>query len=93
MKFEELNFKPQHIDLGGERAVIKFDNGYGASVITGGELSYTSHSRPYEIAVLKGDDLCYDTPITDDVLGYQSECSVQRVLNQIAELPPATNLK
>jgi len=93
MKFVELSFKEQNPDIGGFRAVIKFDNGYGASVITGGKLSYTNERSPYEIAVLKGDELCYDTIITRDVLAYQTEKDVARVLNEIAELPPVTNFK
>jgi hypothetical protein len=32
-------------------------------------------------------DLCYDTPITDDVLGHLSEEDVQRYLNIIELLP------
>lgn len=69
-RFEKLNF--DHITVrdlnGGKQAVIFFPNGYGASVI--------NHSFSYgtELAILKGDkekyDLCYDTPITDDVIGH-----------------------
>lgn len=91
MKFVELNFKEQHPDIGGLRAVIKFDNGYGASIVTGGKLSYTKPQCPYEIAVLKGDEICYDTIITRDVLAYQTAKGVARVLNDIASLEEETN--
>lgn len=53
-----------------------FENGYGISIITKSDFfgAYTDNERPYEISVLKGDEekwsLCYDTPITDDVIGY-----------------------
>ena len=86
MKISKLKFKPNPYN-GGKQARIHFENGYGASVVSGGSMAYTSERLPYEIAVLKGDDLCYDTPITNDVLPYQSAGSVERVLKQISELP------
>ena len=55
--------------MDGEQWKFKFDNGYGASVITGG-IAYCNEAQPYELAVLEYDELCYDTPITDDVIGY-----------------------
>lgn len=35
--------------------------------------TYGGNRDLWEIAVMKNDDLCYTTPITDDVLGYLSE--------------------
>lgn len=32
-------------------------------------------------------DLCYDTHITDDVIGYLSEDEAEKILNDIAALP------
>ena len=50
-----------------------FDNGYGVSVIRHSG-SYGNAAGLFELAVLKGTadkfELCYDTPITGDVLGY-----------------------
>jgi len=67
-----------------------FDNGYGISVIQGG-LAHTSGPDEYEAAVLIGNEkrykLCYDTPITEDVLGYLSRQEVHEVENQIKALP------
>tara|TARA_E500000318_G_C3484059_1_gene181617 strand:+ start:213 stop:470 length:258 start_codon:yes stop_codon:yes gene_type:complete len=80
MKIKELKFK-KHFN-GGKRATIHFANGYGASVITGG-ISYTNEKQPYEIAILKGDELCYDTPLTSDVIGWQTEKEADGVLNKI----------
>lgn len=65
-----------------------FDNGYGASVICS-EHSYGGSSGLFEVAVLKGDDICYDTPITNDVLGYLDHEGVLRTLEQIKALPAA----
>lgn len=43
-----------------------FENSYGASVIQGG-IAYTN-SDEWELAVLRCGSLCYDTPITNDVI-------------------------
>jgi hypothetical protein len=71
------------------QAQIFFKNGYGASVICT-PYSYGGTKGLYEVAVLKGgkDEACltYDTPITDDVLGYLSEQEVEKVLNEIQKL-------
>ena len=58
-----------------------FDNGYGASVIEwrGG----------YEVAVLKGDDLCYDTPLTSDVERFSTYATAMSMVAKIRKLPPA----
>ena len=63
-----------------------FDNGYGISVIRNLG-SYGGGSGLYEIAVLDEDDnLCYDTPITDDVIGWLSEEAVTGVMEKIQAL-------
>jgi predicted dehydrogenase len=71
--------------LGGIQVIFKFDNGYGASVI--------NHAGSYEteLGVIKfyGDEwsLCYDTPITDDVIGYiQTREELIVLLNRIEAL-------
>ena len=72
---------------------FRFRNGYGASVVTGG-MAYGGSSA-LEIAVLRflsesNDDfeLCYDTPVTSDVLGHLSHYQALSILEQIAALPP-----
>ena len=64
----------------------QFDNGYGASVVKH-DASYGGKQGLYEIAVLdsKG-DLCYSTPITDDVIGYATEEKVLDTLHRIRML-------
>lgn len=66
-----------------------FDNGYGASVIQN-QFSYGHEDGLYELAVLKGDELewglCYDTPITIDVIGWLTPRDVVGLLKQIKEL-------
>lgn len=70
---------------GGEQWEYKFDNGYGASVITG-SIAYCNNVQPYELDVLKHGELCYDTPITDDVIGYLTEDDVSDLLDRIEQL-------
>ncbi len=68
------------------QASINFDNGYGVSVITG-KGAYSSDAQPYEIAILHGDEIYYDSGITDDVIGYQTAEDVTNVMKLIQELP------
>ena len=68
-----------------------FDNGYGISIVRN-KLSYTSENiLDFEIAVLKKTDddyeICYDTPITNDVIGYLTPKEVSKVMKEIQELP------
>jgi hypothetical protein len=86
MDISKLNFKPHDIGIGGTHATIEFDNGYGASIVTG-PMFYTSDHRPYELAVLHNGKLTYDTPITEDVLGYLVAAEVESTLDEIAALP------
>ena len=66
--------------------VYEFKNGYGASVVSH-DVSYGGDRGLYEIAVLdsKG-DLCYSTPITDDVVGYAGVQTVYETLDRIKSL-------
>ncbi len=68
-----------------------FPNGYGASVVQHSG-SYGGPEGMWELAVLAGESqasysLTYDTPITDDVLGWLSDSDVNGLLSQIADLP------
>lgn len=65
---------------------ITFSNGYGASIVRGA-YTYGGDKGLWELAVLdKEGRLCYDTPITDDVLGYLTEKDVADTLKQIESL-------
>ena len=85
--FKDLRFKPQSF-LNGLQAILFFPNGYGISVVRN-VLSRTTVDT-WEIAILKGTesdyDLCYDTPITNDVIGYCSEEEVSNIMKQIQDL-------
>ena len=64
-----------------------FSNGFGASIITG-QGSYSSEGHPYELAVIDKKGLRYDTPITDDVMGYLNAKEVKKLLFEISGLVP-----
>lgn len=76
----------------GQQMRMRFPNEYGASIIRT-PYSYGGSEGKYEVAVLKwhGDNssLCYNTPVTDDVLGYLSAEDVLRTLSEIMALPEA----
>jgi hypothetical protein len=52
--------------------------------------SYTSNDSEWEVAVIVGNKdewhLCYDTGITDDVIGHLTEGEVDWVMLQVQEL-------
>lgn len=87
-KITELNWQPHPRHWIGERAVIDFPHGYTASCLRGGESYFYTVNGTYEIAVQHGGKCVYDTPITSDVLGYQSEEEANAALVAIAALPP-----
>ncbi len=72
--------------LTGTQDLYEFKNGYTASVIQA-PYSYGSNQGLFELAVLYDDELVYDTPITDDVIGYLTPEAVQEILQEISELP------
>ena len=85
--FKDLEFK-ELPDFAGIYCRIQFENGYGASIVKH-QYSYGGKDGLYEIAVLdSGGEITYDTPITNDVLGYLSEQDVERYLNDIKDLKP-----
>ena len=89
MKFSELNFHPHGNFPDGVAARHFFQNGYGVSVVRFPG-SYGYEEGLYEVAILKGLEenweICYDTPITDDVIGYQSVEDIDNLLSQVESL-------
>ena len=86
--FKDLDFQP-HPNMGhvgGVQARIQFDNGYGASVVCT-PYTYGGDKGLYELAVLDSDgNLTYDTPITNDVIGYLRPEDVTDVMEKIQQL-------
>lgn len=89
MAEEKTRNAVQRMLNGGMQKEYKFDNGYGASVVCS-PYSYGGTQGLWEIAVLHSDEIVYDTPVTDDVIGYLSETEVEEILDQIEALPPRT---
>lgn len=69
----------------GFRYVFLFENGYGASVVKN-IFSYGNTRNLFELAVLKDGQICYETEITDDVIGYLTNRQVLRILERIKNL-------
>lgn len=72
----------------GVQDIYRFKNGYGASVVCSSG-SYGGKQGLKELAVLDKDGhICYETPVTDDVIGWLADEDVEKYLSQIASLPP-----
>jgi hypothetical protein len=84
--FSDLTFNARRWG-DGIGARISFPNGYSASVVRGTG-TYGADAGLYELAVLHGGEIVYDTPVCHDVLGYLTEGDVTERLNEIALLPP-----
>lgn len=67
------------------KAIIEFENGYGVSVLFGIP-AYSNGIDTYELAVLKDGSLCYDTEITNDVLGYIEKEEVTNIMIKVQQL-------
>jgi hypothetical protein len=91
--FNDIDFKSHPVG-DGLHGLIFFPNGYGVSVvrfkINGRYGSYTNNNNQWELAVIFGDenewDLTYNTPITNDVMGYLSSGEVTNIMKQVQEL-------
>jgi len=84
--FKDLEFVEHPGHIGGVQARITFDNGYGASVVKT-PYSYGGDKGLYELAVLDSEgSLTYDTPVTNDVIGYLRDIDVTDVMEKIQQL-------
>ena len=86
--FKDLEFTEMVNNYGvnGKRARMMFDNGYGVSVIRT-SFSYGGKMGQYELAVLDtSENITYNTPVTNDVLGHLSEKEVTRYMIEVQKL-------
>lgn len=85
--FKDLEFKPHGFHSDGVVSRIHFQNGYGVSVVRH-EASYGNELGLYELAVLNNaGELVFDTPITNDVIGWLRPEDVTDVMERIQKLP------
>jgi hypothetical protein len=82
--FKDLEFK-EHGLFNGIHARMHFENGYGVSVVKFPG-SYGYDQDLWEVAILYKHSITYDTDITDDVLGYQTEQDVTNVMDKVQKL-------
>ena len=66
------------------RAYVDFDNGFYVSIING--LYSIGGIDQYEIAILDENGICYDTPLTDDVVGCLDKQGVEKWLRSVSLL-------
>jgi hypothetical protein len=66
---------------------LRFENGYTASIVSS-PISFGGNHGLFEVAVMVEDTIVYDTPITDDVIGFCTFADVARILLAIEALPP-----
>ena len=72
--------------MNAKHAIMQFENGYGVSVLKG-TLFYSNGIDTYEVAVLDNNGICYNTSITNDVIGYVDADEVSNIMKRIQELP------
>lgn len=77
--FDNLQFTAH--PLGGKRARLTLDNGYGISVVNGPRFYCNKDS--FEVAILKDEQITYNTPLTNDVLGYQTPEDINNILKEL----------
>ena len=81
--FEDIKFRPY---MDGVHAKLLFTNGYGVSIIKH-EYSYGGPKGFYELAVINSEgDVVYDTPITDDVIGWLTPKDITDLMIQVQDL-------
>ena len=98
VKFSDIQFRPHpNPACDGLQGLIFFPGGYGLSIVRfksffGGDryMSYTSNEDEWEVAILKGDEnkweICYDTLLTNDVLGYQTKEDIEKIMRHLIRL-------
>jgi hypothetical protein len=86
-KFEDLEFdKLTDPFMSGVRSRMMFENGFGVSVVSH-TYSYGGKDGLFEVAVLDEDgDLTYNTPVTNDVIGFLNPDEVTDIMEQVQNL-------
>ena len=69
----------------GVKSYTEFENGYSVSVIKT-QYSYGGNRGLYEMAIMKDNEIVYDTEITNDVLGHLTPEDVTELMIKIQDL-------
>ena len=77
---------------GGIQRIYTFDNGYQTSVVCHSG-SYGGKDGLWELAVMLDDEIVYDTPVTDSVLGWLTDADLADTLNQVEALPHRSTVR
>ena len=85
MTFNDLKFR-QHEIFCGTIAKYEFPNGYGVSVVES-DFTYNDEGT-YEVGITHNGYLTYNTPITKDVLGFQTPEDINELLDTIEKWSP-----
>ena len=92
--FDNIEFKP-HTSGDGVHGLIFFPGGYGLSVVRYKHPYSTRYSsytddKTWEVAIIKGRKgnwkICYDTEITNDVLGFQTKEDINKIISHVQRL-------
>lgn len=91
--FEEfMKIRTNRVELEGVSFIFRFENNYGASVVKH-KFSYGYNEDLWELAVIEFTDesneewhITYDTPITEDVIGYLKDEAVRELLGKIKDI-------
>lgn len=82
--FSMLEFKKHSNPYLNTQSIFIFPNNYGISVVNG--YAAQCNTTTYEVAILKDNNICYDTVFTNDVLTYQSKDDITKLMNDLSKL-------
>lgn len=85
LKFEAYSKMSMPNFIGHKQAKLAFENGYEVSVLFG-NMFYSNGIDTYEVAILLDGNLCYNTGITDDVIGYITADEVTDIMKKVQAL-------
>jgi hypothetical protein len=92
--FDDIEFKT-HVSGDGVHGLIFFPGGYGLSVVRYKHPYSTRYSsytddKTWEVAIIKGRKgnwkICYDTILTNDVLGFQTKEDINKIISHVQRL-------
>lgn len=80
--FEDLQFRPHYILEEGKHAKIKFENGYGVSVVFG-DVFYSNGIDTYEVAIMDRESIARDKKGDQMIFGRVSKERVTEIMKMV----------